>query len=908
MGEGELHRGGRGGYRRADGRAAAPGATTPGVSAFLDGEAVRRARVELGLTQEQVATRLGIDVRSYRRYESGAVNHPTRGFLVRHASRRRVVDRLCAELGIAEGELLVARPPTAPPAPPTAAPAARRWAHPLAPARHFTGRGALVDELAAWLREPAPAARVVSVVAVGGAGKSALLERALRRAFEAAPPPAGGLLVWSLYEDRRVEALVAEGCRTFAAPDDDAAEGAPTVERLLDLLRRGPHVLALDGLEVVQRDGRGGRARGELEDPALRRLLRSLAAGLAGGARAIVTSRFPLVDLADWAGGGAREVRLQDLPPAEAAALLAAWGVSGSDADRERLAARLGGHALSVAVAGSFAASYLAGDPTGLGGEALEAAAEDDPRARRLGALLTRYADALSPLERDLMARLALFPAAVGPDALGALAAAGGAAAGALAGAAPAELARAAARLEALGLARRSSEGGGQEGLLVHPFVRTWFAERLGGGGVREAVLAVERDRLARGRGLGERPGGREGVDLDAVEALLHATLRAGQVGAAFLLYHQGLGGFGHLGLQAGAMHRGARVVRAFGDPPAGAGGDDPAALGAGLRPELRAALAYDAGLYAGALGDLQHAERCYAAHAAFLEPLDPRDTVVERATNLRTRAYVARLRGDLPLARSRAEAAVLLSRGHAGHHARCLALAASIAHDLGDVAAAAAGFARVRDLEGAPEARRALWEAEHLLALGRLAEARALGQAVERDCAARGWAGHAAHARTLLGLVALAEGRPDEAGEHVEDARRWCDRSGEVELRLRLLLLEGELALARGAAGEAGRAAEDARGLADGAGFVRAGLRARLLLGGAALALGSPGQARAHAEAALAAADAPTRADAWTAADALELVARAAARQHDPAAARRADAEARLRRERLSATAPPRA
>jgi transcriptional regulator with XRE-family HTH domain len=893
------------------------------VATFLDGEAVRRARVELGLTQEQVATRLGIDVRSYRRYESGAVNHPARGFLVRHASRRRVVDRLCAELGIAEAELLVARTPSVAPSPapepePGPEPGAQRWAHPLAPARHFVGRTALLDELVSWLRDPAPAARVLSIVAVGGAGKSALLERALRAGTT---PPGGGLLVWSLYEDRRVEALIAEGCRTFAgASRHDPSDGprrppaidererlhgggsrqlgsplsaagasrhegdeAPTLDHLLDLLRAGPHVLALDGLEVLQADGRGGRARGELEDPALRRLLRSLAAGGAGGARAIVTSRFPLADVAEWTGAGAREVRLPDLEPAEAATLLAGWGVLGSEADRERLAARLGGHALSVAVAGSFAGSYLGGDPTRLGGESLEAAAQDDPRARRLGALLARYSDALSPLERDLLARLALFPAGVPPDTLAALSSAGGVAAGALAGADPAELARAATRLERLGLA-----SSGQDGLLVHPFVRTWFAEQLGGGGLREAVQAVERDRLR------DRPGGRAGVDLDAVEALLHATLRAGEVGAAFLLYRQGLGGFGHLGLQAGAMHRGARVVRAF-------GGDDPATLGEGLPPELRAALAYDAGLYAGALGDLQQAERCYAAHAAFLEPLDPRDTVVERATNLRTRAYVARLRGDLPLARDRAEAAVQLSRGHAAHHARCLALAASVAHDLGDVAAAAAGFARVRDLEGAPEARRALWEAEHLLALGQRDEARALGQAVERDCAARGWAGHTAHARTLLGRVGLAMGQLDEAEEHAQAARRWCDRSGEVEMRLRLLLLEGELALARGEPGEAGRAGDDARSLADGAGFVRAGLRARLVLAGAALALRSPGQARAHAEAALATADAG--ADAWTAADALEQVARAADAQGDPVAARRAEGEARLRWQRLGAT-----
>jgi WD40 repeat protein/transcriptional regulator with XRE-family HTH domain len=76
--------------------------------------ALVRARIELNLTQEQVAAAVGIDVRTYRRYESGAVNQGREGFSVRQPARRRLMERLCAELGLSEDELLVEVP--APPA------------------------------------------------------------------------------------------------------------------------------------------------------------------------------------------------------------------------------------------------------------------------------------------------------------------------------------------------------------------------------------------------------------------------------------------------------------------------------------------------------------------------------------------------------------------------------------------------------------------------------------------------------------------------------------------------------------------------------------------------------------------------------------------------------------------------
>ncbi len=172
------------------------------MARFLDSELLRRVRVELGLTQEQAAERLGITARSYRRYESGAVNDPRAGFVVRHANRGRVLDRICAEFGLNEEALL--REPAS----------ASKWrprrVHPLPHARHFVGRETLQRELAAWLANASPV-RVTALVAIGGTGKTTLLERVL----EDVEAGERGVFVWSFYEDPRVDAFVREASAYF---------------------------------------------------------------------------------------------------------------------------------------------------------------------------------------------------------------------------------------------------------------------------------------------------------------------------------------------------------------------------------------------------------------------------------------------------------------------------------------------------------------------------------------------------------------------------------------------------------------------------------------------------------------------------------------------------------------------
>src|ERR1022692_2912723 len=111
---------------------------------------------------------------------------------------------------------------------------------------------------------------------------------------------------------------------------------ASMLERLqLTLSGNAPHVMVLDGLERVQSEG-GRRRRGELEEVQLKRLLRALAGGV-GNARALATSRFPLLDLEGWTGAGYRTIVLEDLEPVVALEVLRAWKVKGDDTVLARL-------------------------------------------------------------------------------------------------------------------------------------------------------------------------------------------------------------------------------------------------------------------------------------------------------------------------------------------------------------------------------------------------------------------------------------------------------------------------------------------------------------------------------------------------------------------------------------------
>ncbi|TKD12455.1 helix-turn-helix domain-containing protein [Polyangium fumosum] len=768
-------------------------------------EALLRARLELELTQEELAASVGVDVRTYRRYESGEVNEG--GFSVRQPARRKLLERLSAELGIAAADLVIEADPT--PAPALHAPAPRLFSpehvHTLQRAPHFVGREDILEELWAWASAPekGKGPGVVALVGVGGAGKTAIAERLVTRIGDT--PRRGGLFVWSFYDDERTEAFLAHAVRYFAGVEPQAGE---RLEALLLALGSGPpHLVVLDGLETVQAAGGASRAHGELEDPLLRRLLVALARGL-GAARALVTSRFLLGDLAPWGDAGARTVKLGPLSPIDAERLLRSWGADGDGEALARVVHASGGHALSLAVAGSYAGAFLGGDLRPLDPLDLAEAARDDPLARRLARVLSAYAAALPDAERDLLARLSVLSAGADEDALLVLASASPRVAGALAGASAEGVRRALARLERLGLVFRA--GGEPPRWSSHPFVRDHFRSLLpvSPSAVQAAMTAPPEGTLI----FAPRQKPRDRGRLDAVEEVIRALLDAGQPTEAYRVYSQTLGGFSHLGLVLGEMSRGARILRLFGETT------DPAAPAASLALGFRLALLYERGLYAGALGDLAFARRSYEAHNTLVEGTPE---VTHLVTGLRTLAYTERLAGALSAARAHVSQSLVMaeSAGLGTHIARGIALSASIAHDLGDIDAARAGFSRLAAMGDARVARRGLWEAEHWLALGQREEAVQMTEANVAACERLGWAGHAAQGQVLLGL-AVVEEDPAEAERRLHAARAWVVVSGEVEMAARVHELTARIALSRGAFFEAAREALAGEQLAEACGL----------------------------------------------------------------------------------------
>ncbi|MGH9832018.1 MAG: DUF4062 domain-containing protein, partial [Blastocatellia bacterium] len=213
-----------------------------------------------------------------------------------------------------------------------------------------------------------PSTNIVTFVAWGGVGKSALVNHWLARMAMEQYRGAERVFAWSFYsqgtsDERAASAdlFIDAGLRWFG--DDDPTKGSPwdKGERLANLIRRTRTLLVLDGLEPLQHPPNwAGQQEGKLKDQALQALLRELAAQQRG--LCVVSTRLKISDLEGFAQSTVRQEDLDHLSPQAGAQILRAQRVAGDDAELEAASAEFGGHSLALTLLGSYLADVCGGD------------------------------------------------------------------------------------------------------------------------------------------------------------------------------------------------------------------------------------------------------------------------------------------------------------------------------------------------------------------------------------------------------------------------------------------------------------------------------------------------------------------------------------------------------------------
>lgn len=747
------------------------------------------------------------------------------------------------------------------------------WAHVLEPAEHFQGRERLREELGAWLARDNEPTRIMAVCAIGGTGKTALVERVLRDRLEwlenAEKNIPGGVFVWSFCENERIDDFLDEACRYFIG---ETGESGGRIARLTAALKNGrPHLLVLDGLEMVQADEGGGRAKGEIVDAAFRSLVRQIAARQIGQTRLLLTSRFQLCDIASWEGDGVRTVNLEDLAPSAARDILRAWGVKGNEETLDALAERVGWHALSVRVMGSFLRSYAQGDAReGLDLDLnvmVKEASDADQKAVKLDKLLHHLAEKMSAAEREMMMHISMFHRGIGLEMLETLVnvnvSGNENGVAALAGTNQQRLQLVLRRLVAQGLAFGYGEEQ-QRVYTAHPFVRDYFKKIAG----RKPTNVQELFRRRLQPNLELRPGSppEDEETLDRLEALIEHTRHAGAVEEAFELYWHGMGGYKHLGPRLGEYRRARRIVEGF--SPDGL----PKHCALDLPGQRRTLLLNDWATLARNVGDLMIAQTCMEVSLDILRRAKDATSISVALHNI---ARLDFLRGHLVAMVRNANEALALGKAARDtiETSDSHGLVAFSAFMTGKVASARENFAEATRVSGEPlRAAVGLWEAKLQYHLGNHKTALEMSLANLAYCEQRRYKGVTALLYVFIGHLVLADSQA-EARRYLSLASQLSSSTDHVESMIHEKDLTAAIHLREDHADLAHAAASEGLLLAETHGYGLDAIELLLTLARASLARHAPAEAFRHAKQALDRSTTPECGYVWGKADALHLM-----------------------------------
>jgi tetratricopeptide (TPR) repeat protein len=213
-----------------------------------------------------------------------------------------------------------------------------------------------------------PHTHVVTLVAWGGVGKTALVKHWLNIMERQDYCGAQRIYGWSFYSQGAEEGKQAsadEFMQTtlawFGDQDPKAGSGVEKGRRLAHLIRKQQTLLILDGMEPLQYPpGELHGFDGLLKDQGLKTLLKELAASHPG--LCVITTREPVSDLADRVGHTVKEILLEHLSDEAGVQLLKNLGVTGSNKEIVEAVKEYDGHALALNLLGNYLHSVQQGD------------------------------------------------------------------------------------------------------------------------------------------------------------------------------------------------------------------------------------------------------------------------------------------------------------------------------------------------------------------------------------------------------------------------------------------------------------------------------------------------------------------------------------------------------------------
>ncbi len=429
--------------------------------------------------------------------------------------------------------------------------------HDLPPAPRFVGREFELSRLEEFWNSNEE--KVLSLIGLGGAGKTAVLQRFLSKLLTEESFMYDGVLVWSFYEETDSALFLQTAYEYFAGERRYDIKGANWLHILKDCLSGGEkYLLVLDGLERIQYTRHTERhAFGELEDHLLRGVLQRIAAAT-GNTKSIITTRFPVSDLERWKGAGYVALNVEQLDDHSALRLLHNHDINGDDQSLLQIIHKYGAHALTLDHLGSLVFRFFDGDPSHLLSKHNISVRGKDPQARKLKTIFDIYEQVLPKRELAVLSRLCVFRLGVTADLLAKVFV--GSDTEKYVGIQDmdeVELLECLDSLSQYHLVLRE----GKNKYTVHPAVRDHFYRLFARPEKLHHAIYSE---LA---GLVDRPGvafPQDTKSLDRLEDLIYHALAAGQVKAAQMIYYERLGGGEHLGWNIGEYARGYRILKQF--------------------------------------------------------------------------------------------------------------------------------------------------------------------------------------------------------------------------------------------------------------------------------------------------------------------------------------------------------